>query len=60
MAGAALRLAQSIGLHRYLPHLKLPPAEVEHRRNIFWVGLSLERQINVRMGRRSVIHDDDM
>ena len=60
VAGSALRLAQTIGLHRYLPHLNLPPREVELRRNIFWIGLVIERQIAVRMGTPSVIHDDDI
>jgi len=55
-----MRAAQSIGLHRHLPHLNLSPAEVEQRRNIFWVGLVTERQINLRMGRPSTIHDDDI
>jgi hypothetical protein len=40
--------------------LSLSSEQIEQRRNIFWVGLVVERQMAIRMGRPSVIHDDDI
>lgn len=57
---SALRLAQSQGLHRSLPYFHLSPAAFEQRRNIFWSAFVLERQLLVRVGRPSIIHEDDI
>jgi hypothetical protein len=60
LATAAVRIAQSIGLHRRLDENDIPPAELEQRRNLFWMAYILEKAICLRAGRPGVIHDEDI
>jgi hypothetical protein len=61
MAASALRVAQSIGLHRNIREgFGLTPADVEERRNVFWIAFVAEGSIIHRSGRPSVIHEDDI
>lgn len=60
LAATALRLAQSIGLHRRLDNFGLAPEEVEQRRNVFWLAFMLEKTISLRSGRPSAMHEDDI
>lgn len=60
VAGAALRQALAIGLHRNLSYAGLSHAEAEQRRNTFWIGFLIERNMSFRLGRPSVINEDDI
>ncbi|KAH8694003.1 fungal-specific transcription factor domain-containing protein [Talaromyces proteolyticus] len=60
MASAAGNLANTLGLHRSLDGFGLAPAEIEQRRNVFWVFYMLEKAISRNLGRPSVINDDDI
>lgn len=61
MIASALRVAQSIGLHRNLREgFGLSPAEVEQRCNVFWIAVVIERAIIHRYGRPSAIHEGDI
>ncbi|KAF7958566.1 hypothetical protein EAE96_002106 [Botrytis aclada] len=59
-SAAAIRLAQTIGLHRNMSNSGLDEAEIEQRRNVFWIAVMIERGIVIRQGRPSVIHDEDI
>ena len=52
-AASAMRLSQSMGLHR-ANTFGFSPAEVEERRRIFWVAFILDADISLRTGRPSV------
>ncbi|KAF7923624.1 hypothetical protein EAE99_006883 [Botrytis elliptica] len=60
VSAAAIRLAQTIGLHRNMSNSGLDEAEIEQRRNVFWIAVMIERGIVIRQGRPSVIHDEDI
>ncbi|KAG4430435.1 hypothetical protein IFR05_014078 [Cadophora sp. M221] len=60
VATSALRHALSIGLHRTLPHLGLTKAQHQLRKNVFWIAMTTERQMSLRLGRPSFIQDDDI
>ncbi|KUJ17595.1 uncharacterized protein LY89DRAFT_57986 [Mollisia scopiformis] len=60
LAGAGLRLAQAIGLHRNVSDVGLTQAQVEERRNVFWSSVIIERAIIMRSGRPSVMQEDDI
>lgn len=61
MIASALRVAQSIGLHRNLREgFGLSPAEVEQRCNVFWIAVVMERALIHRYGRPSAIHEGDI
>lgn len=50
-AGSALRLAHSIGLHKTDCDSSLGPIEHEMRPKVFWIALSLDRELCLRTGR---------
>lgn len=60
LSALASRMAQSIGLHRRLDGYGIPPAEVEQRKNVFWMAFLLEKGISLRSGRPGVFHDEDI
>ncbi|QSZ31053.1 hypothetical protein DSL72_000614 [Monilinia vaccinii-corymbosi] len=60
VSAATIRLAQAIGLHRNISYSGLSEAEVEQRRNVFWIAVMIERGAVIRQGRPSVIHDEDI
>lgn len=60
VSAAAIRLGQAIGLHRNVSNSGLSEAEKEQRRNVFWIGIMVERGVNLYHGRPSVIHDEDI
>ncbi|KAM0137778.1 hypothetical protein ACHAP3_004008 [Botrytis cinerea] len=60
VSAAAIRLAQTIGLHRNMSNSGLDEAEIEQRRNVFWIAVMVERGIVIRQGRPSLIHDEDI
>jgi hypothetical protein len=47
-------------LHRRLGGYGLSDIDVEQRRNVFWIALSLEKSISIRSGRPSLFSDDDI
>ncbi|GLB00479.1 hypothetical protein AtubIFM61612_001075 [Aspergillus tubingensis] len=51
-AAAAMRLAQSIGLHRENGSGASP--EAEHRRRVYWIAFILDSDISIRVGRPPV------
>lgn len=60
VVSSALRLAQTIGLHRSLPYPRLTNSEYELRKNVFWIAFTVERQILVAAGQPSIVHEDDI
>ncbi|KAE8152330.1 fungal-specific transcription factor domain-containing protein [Aspergillus avenaceus] len=57
-AAAAMRLAQSVGLHRK-QESGLSPLQIEERRRIFWIAFSLDADISHRTGRPAVQDAND-
>lgn len=60
LISSAGRLAYRIGLHRKLDNIGMSPAEVETRRNVFWIVYSLDKDLALRIGHPSIIVDDDI
>ncbi|EED15158.1 conserved hypothetical protein [Talaromyces stipitatus ATCC 10500] len=60
ITSAGRNLAYTLGLHRSLDGCGLAPEEIEQRRNVFWVFYQLEKAISHKLGRPSVINDDDI
>lgn len=60
LIAAAMRLAQTMGLHRSTHYARFPPAEAEQRKRVFWVAYFLDRDISLRMGTPFTQSDDDM
>ncbi|OBT40737.1 hypothetical protein VE00_09779 [Pseudogymnoascus sp. WSF 3629] len=61
--GAAVRIAHTIGLHRKIlrpENYGLSVAESNQRRNTFWTLYIIEKSLAIRLGRPSVISDDDI
>ena len=56
----ALRLAQTMGLHRRNQDPTLTLSEIEERKNVFWIAYFLDRDISLRTGQPPVQDDDDM
>ncbi|PYH35866.1 uncharacterized protein BO87DRAFT_433727 [Aspergillus neoniger CBS 115656] len=56
-AAAAMRLAQSIGLHRDNGAGASP--EAEHRRRMYWIAFILDSDISIRVGRPPVQDIED-
>ncbi|PYH68881.1 uncharacterized protein BO88DRAFT_389218 [Aspergillus vadensis CBS 113365] len=56
-AAAAMRLAQSIGLHRENGSGASP--EAEHRRRVYWIAFILDSDISIRVGRPPVQDFED-
>ncbi|GLB04157.1 hypothetical protein AtubIFM57258_009873 [Aspergillus tubingensis] len=56
-AAAAMRLAQSIGLHRENGAGASP--EAEHRRRVYWIAFILDSDISIRVGRPPVQDIED-
>ncbi|OQE11776.1 hypothetical protein PENVUL_c002G00672 [Penicillium vulpinum] len=52
-AAAAVRMSQSIGLHRS-NSFGLPMSQVEERRRVFWIAFILDADISQRTGRPAV------
>ncbi|KAL8998507.1 MAG: hypothetical protein Q9169_002450 [Polycauliona sp. 2 TL-2023] len=60
LVAAAIRLANSIGLHKRGSGFNLNPAEIEQRKRVFWIGYLLDKDICLRSGRPPAQDDDDM
>lgn len=59
LLAAAVRLANSIGMHRRGNWFGLNTAEVEQRRRVFWIMYLLDKELALRSGRPGAINDDD-
>ncbi|KAL8936251.1 MAG: hypothetical protein Q9216_005031 [Gyalolechia sp. 2 TL-2023] len=60
LVAAAIRLSNSIGLHKRGSGFKLNPVEIEQRKRVFWIGYLLDKDICLRSGRPPAQDDDDM
>ncbi|KAI5792464.1 fungal-specific transcription factor domain-containing protein [Peziza echinospora] len=60
LIAAAVRIANSIGMHRRGNCFGLNPAEVEQRRRVFWIMYLLDKEMSLRSGRPGAINDDDI
>lgn len=53
-------MGTEVGLHRCGTQLGLDPRVVDLRRNVFWVAYNLDKEVALRIGRASSIHDNDI
>ncbi|KAL6713418.1 hypothetical protein ACLMJK_008883 [Lecanora helva] len=60
LVAAAIRLANSIGLHKRGSGFNLNPVEIEQRKRVFWIAYLLDKDICLRSGRPPAQDDDDM
>ena len=60
LIAACIRLAQTMGLHRKNQDQTLTEAEIEERKNVFWIAYSIDRDISLRTGQPPAQDDDDM
>jgi len=60
LVAAAIRLANSIGLHKRGSGFNLNPVELEQRKRVFWIAYLLDKDICLRSGRPPAQDDDDM
>lgn len=60
LIAAAIRLSQSIGLHRRVTGFNLNPIEIEQRKRVFWIAYILDKDLCLRAGRPAAQDDDDM
>ncbi|CAH0003540.1 unnamed protein product, partial [Clonostachys byssicola] len=60
LIASAVRLAQSMRLHRRCGDRGLTPLESEQRRRVFWIAYFLDRDISLRTRQPFTQDDDDM
>lgn len=60
LIATALKLAQTLRLHRQEQEAGLSPAELEQRRRIFWIAYLLDKDISLRTRQPPAQDDDDM
>lgn len=60
LTAAAIRLAQTLGLHRETPYDCLPKDQVEQGRRVFWLAYILDKDISLRMKQPFSQDDEDM
>jgi hypothetical protein len=60
LIATAMRLAQTMGLHRKNHDLSLTEAEIEQRKRVFWIAYLLDKDISLRTGQPPAQDDDDM
>ncbi|KIL85011.1 hypothetical protein FAVG1_11882 [Fusarium avenaceum] len=60
LTAAAIRLAQTLGLHRETPYDCLPKDQVEQGRRVFWLAYILDKDISLRMKQPFAQDDEDM
>lgn len=60
LVAAAIRLSQSIGLHKKGTGFNLNPIEIEQRKRVFWIAYVLDKDLCLRAGRPPAQDDDDM
>jgi hypothetical protein len=60
LTAAAIRLAQTLRLHRETPYDCLPKDQVEQGRRVFWLAYILDKDISLRMKQPFAQDDEDM
>jgi hypothetical protein len=60
VTAAAGRMAYSIGLHQKLDDFGLGEAEINQRRNVFWIVYIMDKVLALRLGQPGVMNDDDI
>ena len=60
LTSSAIKLAQSMDLHRRCQELSLSAAEIEQRKRVFWIAYSLDKDISLQTGHPPTQDDDDM
>jgi hypothetical protein len=60
LISSAVRLAQSIGLHKKGTGFTLNPIEIEQRKRVFWIAYMLDKDLSLRSGRPPAQDDDDI
>ncbi|KAF7561918.1 hypothetical protein G7046_g2229 [Stylonectria norvegica] len=60
LTAAAVRLSQTMGLHRRTQDVSLSKTEVEQRKRVFWIAYFLDKDISLRMQQPYAQDDDDM
>lgn len=60
LIAAAMRLAQTMGLHRRNIYPLISMDEIEERKIVFWTAYCLDRDISLKMGQPPVQDDEDM
>ena len=60
LVAAAIRLANSIGLHKRGSGFNLNAVDIEQRKRVFWIAYLLDKDICLRSGRPPAQDDDDM
>ena len=54
------RMAYAIGLHKKLDETGLSEAEIDQRRNVFWIAYIIDKALALRLGVPGVMHDNDI
>lgn len=60
LASSAIKLAQSMNLHRRCQEPGLSAAEIEQRKRVFWIAYSLDKDISLQTGQPPTQDDDNM
>ncbi|RPA99789.1 hypothetical protein L873DRAFT_1806323 [Choiromyces venosus 120613-1] len=60
LIAAAVRISNTIGMHRRGNSFGLNQVEVEQRRRVFWIMYLLDKDMALRSGRPPCINDDDI
>jgi hypothetical protein len=60
LTSTAIRLAQKLDLHRRFRDPRLSTAEIEERKQVFWVAYSLDKSISLQTGQPPTQSDEDM
>lgn len=60
LTSSAIRIAQSMGLHRKLQEPGLSDTEIEQRKRVFWLAYILDKDISLQTGQPPTQDDDDM
>lgn len=60
LIAAAMRLAQTMGLHRKNLNPSLTETEIEQRKRVFWIAYFLDKDMSLRTRQPPAQDDDDM
>lgn len=60
LASLAIKIAQSMNLHKRHHEPGLSAAEIEQRKRVFWIAYSLDKDISLQTGQPPTQDDDDM
>lgn len=60
LTSSAIKLAQSMGLHRRWQGLGLSAAEIEQRKRVFWIAYILDKDVSLQTGQPPTQDENDM